>query len=80
MRIKFHPIHYTALVTVLLILSSLWLAWSLNSAMIFAFGCVMIPLVSQVGRFEEMAQDEDDPGYSESRAGFMADLKGGLSD
>jgi hypothetical protein len=73
----FHPIHFTALVTLLITLGSLFLSYELREPWIFVVGCLVLPHVMSIGRFDERDEPEEPPadGYGdEPRAGFGAKL------
>lgn len=72
----FHPIHFTALVTILIVGGSLWLSYVLQNPWIFVFACLVLPNVMSIGRFgEEPETEASDHDYRDDpKAGFLADL------
>jgi hypothetical protein len=73
----FHPIHFTALVTVLIVSGSIWLSHALQTPWIFVVGCLILPHVMSIGRFDERPEADERPhDYGdEPKAGFLANLK-----
>lgn len=76
--IKFHPIHFTAIITAIITLGALFLAWHLREPMVFIAACLVLPNVMSIARFEDEGdEEEDDTDHNykdEPRAGFLADL------
>lgn len=75
--IKFHPIHFTAIVTVIITLGALFLAYHTGEPMVFIAACLVLPNVMSIGRFDDSSDedDEDDHNYKdEPRAGFLANV------
>ena len=71
----FHPIHFTALITVIITAGSLWLAHSLQNPWIFIVACLILPNVMSIGRFGEEPDDGPSDYGDEPRAGFHAQPK-----
>lgn len=75
----FHPIHFTALITVLIVAGSLWLSYTLSNPWVFVFACLVLPNVMSIGRFGEDPRDELPPDHDygdDPQAGFLAQVKG----
>ena len=81
MKIRFHPIHYSALICLVTLIGGLVLAHQANNPWVFAFSVLATPLIGSVGRFEDeehvgLQAGEPDHDYGdEPRAGFHAQLK-----
>jgi 1,4-dihydroxy-2-naphthoate octaprenyltransferase len=75
-HIKFHPIHYTALLTVIILIGSLFLAYTQNNVWVFISACLILPHLVTVGRFESSQEEEQlESEYAdEPRAGFAAKI------
>ena len=77
--IKFHPIHFTVIVTVIITLGALFLAHHMREPMVFIAACLVLPNVMSIGRFEDNddneVEDDNDHSYKdEPRAGFLANV------
>lgn len=75
--IKFHPIHFTAIITAIITLGALFLAYRLREPMVFIAACLVLPNVMSIARFENDDDEEGDTDHNykdEPRAGFLADL------
>lgn len=79
--IRFHPIHYSALICLMTLIGGLLLAHQTNNPWVFAFAVLATPLIGSVGRFDDgSGLQEVDPeklhDYGDDpRAGFTAELK-----